>query len=324
MNPSQFGTDALQGSRTAPSAGWANNGERSNRMMLRIMTLISLHLGRRLSRVVLAGIAAYFVLFAPSARRASREYLRRVLTHEPTLTDDFRHVLSFASTVHDRVFLLNDRFDLFDIRVHGLEHMEAAVEQGRGVFLMGAHFGSFEVMRALARKRGGLGVSLLMYEDNARMINAALKAINPNAAQDIIPLGRLDSMLHLRERLDAGALVGILADRSLHDDDTTYLPFLGRPAPWPRGPLRIAALLHRPVLFMAGMYLGGNRYVVHFMPLADFSACSRGERSAAVDAALESYVAQLEDCCRQAPYNWFNFYDFWQGADAEAAGYSKP
>ncbi len=304
----------------APRAAWTSQGERSNLFTLRLMTWISLRLGRRIARLVLLGVAAYFVLFAPGARRASRQYLKRVLGRDANWADGFRHVHCFASTIHDRIYLLNDRADLFDIRVHGIEHVDAVLAQGRGAFLMGAHFGSFEVLRALARQQGGIPVSLLMYADNARKINAALHAINPAAAHDVIPLGHVDSMLHLHERLDAGAVVGILADRSLHDDATATLPFLGQPAPWPRGPLRIAAMLRRPVIFMAGVYHGGKRYDVHFLPLADFSGCKRGERDAAIDAALTRYVAQLQAQCRAAPYNWFNFYDFWQGPAAEAAG----
>ena len=300
-----------------PRTAWARDGERSNSTMLRLMTWISLRLGRRLARGVLVGVAAYFVLFAPRARQASHQYLKRALGREPGWLDGFRHVFSFAATVHDRVYLLNDRHDLFDIRAQGLEHIEAVLSSGRGAFLLGAHFGSFEVMRALARRRGGLEVSLLMYEDNAHKINAALNAINPAAAQDIIPLGRVDSMLRLQERLDAGAVVGMLSDRSLRDEASATLPFLGVPAPWPRGPLRLAALLRRPVLFMAGTYLGGNRYEIHFQPLADFTHTPRGERAAALDAALERYVAQLEARCLAAPYNWFNFYDFWQGPNPQ-------
>ncbi len=305
-------------------AGWAQHPERSSAAMLRLMTWLSLRLGRRLSRVVLRGVAAYFVLFAPAARRASVQYLRRAQERDAGWRDSYRQVLSFASTVHDRIYLLNDRFDLFDIRMHGREIIDAALAQGQGAFLLGAHFGSFEVLRALARQKGDLPVAMLMYEDNARKVNAALQAINPAAAQDIIPLGRVDSMLRLSERLNAGAVVGMLADRSLDDDATAVLPFLGTPAPWPRGPLRIAALLRRPVIFMVGVYCGGNRYEVHFETLADFSRVERGGRAAAVDAALARYVARLEGHCRAAPYNWFNFYDFWQGPAAQAAGAQAP
>jgi predicted LPLAT superfamily acyltransferase len=156
---------------------------------------------------------------------------------------------------------------------------------------------------------------MLMYEENARKVNATLAAINPRATQDIIALGRMDSMLLAQEKLAAGHLVGMLADRGLGNDPTRAIDFLGAPAQFPVGPFRVAAMLHRPVLFMAGLYLGGNRYRIHFEPLADFSTVSRGERDTAMAEAQRNYVARLEHYCRQAPYNWFNFFDFWRSAE---------
>ncbi len=44
--------------------------------------------------------------------------------------------------------------------------------------------------------------------------------------------------------------------------------------------MRLAAMLKRPVLFMSGLYLGGNRYAIHFERLADFSTLERSERDA--------------------------------------------
>jgi len=295
---------------------WADRPERSNLPILRLMVWISLRLGRRVARLVLFGIAAYFVVFAPAARRASREYLARALGREARITDGYQHVLAFASTIHDRVYLLNERFDLFDIEIVGADAIRAATAGGAGVLLLGAHLGSFEVMRALGRSLGGHAISMLMYEENARMLNATLAAINPAAMQDIIALGRPDSMLLARAKLDAGHLVGMLADRKLGDDPTCDCEFLGRPAPFPVGPFRVASMLRRPVLFMAGLYLGGNRYRIHFEPLADFSTVERAARDAAIVAAQQAYVAKLESFCRIAPYNWFNFFDFWRGGAA--------
>jgi predicted LPLAT superfamily acyltransferase len=294
---------------------WTQRPERSNLAILKLMVWISLHLGRPIGRVVLYGIALYFLFFAPSARRASRAYLARALGRDATWGDGFRHVLAFASTIHDRVYLLNERFDLFDIEIVGRELVDEAVARGQGVLLMGAHLGSFEVMRALGRKRSGTVVSMLMYEENARKVNATLAAINPAATQDIIALGRMDSMLVAQEKLAAGHLVGMLADRGLGNDPTRAIDFLGAPAPFPVGPFRVAAMLHRPVLFMAGLYLGGNRYRIHFEPLADFSNVERGARDAAMAEAQRTYVARLEHYCRLAPYNWFNFFDFWRSAE---------
>ena len=100
------------------------------------------------------------------------------------------------------------------------------------------------------------------------------------------------------------------------------LPFLGAPALFPDGPFRLAAMLRQKVVFMAGLYRGGRDYDLRFIEIADFavaegaSAPTGAERDAAIRAALERYVATLESLCREAPYNWFNFYDFWAEADA--------
>ncbi len=303
---------------TASKAEWKQLPERSNLFMLRLMTWVSLKLGRRLARVMLYGATAYYLAFAPAARRVSRDYLRRVLnvprSSPVSWTSLFRHFFCFASVVHDRIYLVNDRFDLFDIRIHNHELIDRVLAEGRGVFLVGAHLGSFEMMRALGRKKPGFRVAMVMYEENARKINAALGAINPKARQDIIALGHIDSMMHVHDLLDQGAIVGMLGDRSLGNDETTTVDFLGSPAELPLGPFRMAAILKRPVLFMAGLHRGGNRYDIHFEMLDDFSSLPSRNRAQAVQAAVARYAALLEQYCRTAPYNWFNFFDFWQAA----------
>jgi len=302
--------------QASPRAEWAVRPERSNRAMLRLMTWISLRLGRAPARLVLAGTSLYFLVFAPAAKAASRAYLRRALGREPSFADLFRHFHSFASTIHDRVFLLNARFDLFRVEVHGEDVIKDVLAAGRGAFLMGAHMGSFEMARAIGRRQPGLRVAMVMYEENARKLNAALAAINPAAVQEIIPLGQIDSMLRVQSCLDEGMVLGVLGDRTLGGDQTVRLPFLGADAEFPVGPMRLAAMLKRPVLFMSGLYLGGNRYAIHFERLADFSDVDRPGREAAIQSAVADYAACLERHCRAAPYNWFNFFDFWCTKDA--------
>ncbi len=304
-------------------ASWATRAERGNMLMLRLMIWISLRLGRAGGRLVLLPIALYFLLFAGTARRASRLYLSRVLRRPAGWRDIFRHIQTFAATVHDRVYLLNGRFDLFDIRLHGLEVIEACHGDGQGALLMGAHLGSFEVLRAAGRARA-LRCLMLMYETNAARLNNILGAINPAAAQDVIALGRPESILRVGEELAAGAVVGILADRSIHQDQANRISFLGPDAPWPTGPFRIAALLRARVIFAAGLYRGGNRYDVHFELLADFSATSRADRRVAIDGAIARYAKLVERYCQEAPYNWFNFYDFWQAGAKVAAAAPAP
>jgi predicted LPLAT superfamily acyltransferase len=179
--------------------------------------------------------------------------------------------------------------------------------------LMGAHMGSFEVLRALGRRTPGLRVAMAMYKENAQKINALLSAINPKAGMDVVALGQMDSMLQLHALLDSGnTIVGMMGDRILGQEPTREIMFLGQPARFPLGPFRMAAILRRPVIFVVGLYGGGRRYDLHFELLADFSQVPPGGRQTQMDAALERYVFLLEKYGRMAPHNWFNFYDFWQ------------
>lgn len=299
-------------SRPDPAAPeWTARRERSHPLIIRLMVWLSLRLGRPFGRLILHGIAAYFLAFAPAARRASRHYLRRVLDRAPRLSDLYRHFFAFSSTLHDRIYLLNNRFELFDIEIAGEQEVMALAGERGGAIVIGAHLGSFEVLRALGRTRPQLSIAVVMYQDNARKFNDILAAINPGATQDIIPLAQLDSMLQVKDRLDRGSIVGVLGDRAPNSEGRVIRPFLGAPAALPSGAFRMAALLRQPVFFMAGLYLGGNTYRIQFEPLADFSTVDRGGRARAIDAALDAYVGCLERYCRQAPYNWFNFFDFW-------------
>ncbi len=280
--------------------------------VMRLMRWLSLTLGRTLSRSVLYPIAAYFVLFAPAAKRASKQYLSRAMKRQAWLADGYRHVLSFASVVHDRVYWLSDRHDLFDIQITGESLIQAYQREGRGVIFMGAHFGSFEALRVLGQ-RNGLDVRMLMYPDNARMVTQTLAAINPALTDSVIALGRSDAVLRARDHLSEGGCVGILADRSVSGETTgtAEFDFLGSPTNFPVGPFRLAAMLRAPVVFMAGIYLGGNRYHLFFDLIADFGQIAAAQREGAIQQAQARYVGLLEAKCREAPWNWFNFYDFW-------------
>jgi predicted LPLAT superfamily acyltransferase len=308
------------------SAAWTRQAERSNALTLRVMRWIAVTLGRPLSRLVLHPITLYFMLFGGPAARASADYLRRVLGRAPSWGERYRHVHHFAATILDRVYLLRGDFELFELDVVGAEQLDAVLQAGRGAFLVGAHLGSFEALRALGEQRRGVRVAMLMYEQNAKLLTDTLRAIAPDAVQHVIGLGRMEAMLELRDWLDGGGVAGLLADRTLQGPGqsnaagrsrTHWIDFLGSPAAFSDGAFRLAALLRRSVVFMAGLYLGGGRYQLRFVPLADFSESGESAgaaRDAAVQAAVVRYAQLLEQHCRETPRNWFNFFDFWAGS----------
>ncbi len=293
---------------------WRRRPERGSHRLMRVMAWMSLHWGRELGHPILHIIAVYYFVFAPRARRYMRDYLRRALGREPGAADRYRLILYFATTIQDRLYMLAGQRDLFEVSLQGESLISAVALSEGGAFLFGAHMGSFEVLRVVGERQPGLKVAMAMYEDNARKLGAVMAAAKPRDPPEIIALGQVDAMLKIRDRLDRGTLVGVLADRTLGEEASLPVSFLGAAARLPLGPMRAAALLRRRVLFMVGLYRGGRRYHVQFEPLADFTHTSRAERPAAIDAAVRRYAGLLELQCRSDPYNWFNFFDFWAGA----------
>src|SRR6202050_5897407 len=129
---------------TPKAAAWVRHRERGSLWLLKIMAFLSLRCGRRASRIILYGIACYFFLFGPSARPHSLRYLRLALGRAPAARDRFLQILSFATTIHDRVYLINGQFEKFNITLEGEAGVLAQSASGRGALLMGAHMGSFE------------------------------------------------------------------------------------------------------------------------------------------------------------------------------------
>ena len=291
---------------------WLRRKERGSVFAIRAVISLALMFGRRFARLFLPLGCLYFLAFAPAARRASVRYLTRALNRPAGLADVFRHFHAFASCVLDRAFFLADRTCDLDIRVFGEAELLTLLSAETGCILLGAHLGSFEALRSVGRGRSQLGVKMMMFEENAQKITKVLKAINPRLAKDVIPLGRPESFLKVQKCLERGDLVGILADRSLSDERQAQHPFLGAPAGFPINPFRVMAILRKPIVLMAGLYRGGNRYDVHFELFSAPGDRNQRAEAADIDDMIRRYSARLEHYCRMAPYNWFNFYDIWK------------
>jgi len=297
------------------TAAWRQAPERGAPAAMAILAWLSLSLGRTATRYVLPPLALYYYTRAPEVRRASRGFLARGLGRMPVERDVLRHLHAFASMVHDRVLLAAGRDGLLDIAVHGEAEIERLLARGRGCLLVGSHLGSFEVLRTLGRA-AGRPLSILMHEDNARQMQALISRLAPELQARVIAAGRPESMLRVKECLDRGETVGLLGDRALGAERTARCAFLGAPAPFPLGPWLLAAALGAPVALFFGLYRGGARYEVELEPFSEGVPVPRGARDAAAADAAQRYAARLEHYARRAPYNWFNFYDFWDAGRA--------
>jgi predicted LPLAT superfamily acyltransferase len=290
---------------------WQDVAEKGSVLAIRLLVVLATTLGRPAARAALHLVAAWYVLFHPAVRRASRDYLVR-LQRRAGLADVYRHVLCFARVTLDRLFLVRGDARSFELSFNGEAHLRALRDSRRGALLLLSHVGSFEVLRASSEARD-LPVAFLGYFRNARMINAALRELNPAVDAQLIEIrpGDPSFVLEVEQRIAEGSPVGTMSDRVGFDGKSVVAPFLGTPARFPPGPYLLAAALGCPVYLVFCLYREPNRYELHCEPFAERVSLPRAARAEALAGYAARYAARLEHYCRLAPLNWFNFYDFW-------------
>lgn len=291
---------------------WQAKPEAGSDFAVRLLLATVAVLGRRFAEFVLWFVSAYFVATRADARRASASYLPRVGVR-PHWWNSLRHIHTFACVALHRFFFVQNRTEGFELRKIGMEPLDALAEAKGGVVLLGAHFGSFEALRAGARTQSPARVNVVMDQRNARMIRKFLSAAAPDDGLAILEVGEgaADLLLRARACVERGEQVAVLADRVGDTPRHVRVPFLGGEASFPQGPFLLAASLRCPVFLTVGIYRGGGRYDLVAEKLAEQVLLPRGDRQAALEGYVRAYANRLETLLQSAPYNWFNFFDFW-------------
>jgi predicted LPLAT superfamily acyltransferase len=303
------------------SEHWQSRPEAGGWFAIWLIRFIGLHFGRPFARLFLYPITLYFYLRRGPERRAARDYFGRVDGAPGSAWQVMRLIHAFASTILDRVFLLARGLDGFRITMRGVDALERHLAAGEGVLLLGAHVGSFEVLRALAARHPQHKLKLVMDKSKTPALTVLLEALAPELADGVLDTARggPDIVLALSEAVGDGAMITLLGDRGRAHEAMLAVPFFGEDAPFPTAPWLIASALGVPVVLCLGMYRGGNRYDLVFEPLAERVVLPRERRRAALDGYIRHYAERLEHHLRDAPYNWFNFYDFWNSQPEPAA-----
>jgi predicted LPLAT superfamily acyltransferase len=291
---------------------WQAQDERGSTVLIRLIAWIALKVGYRAGRLLLYPICLYFLVFSVTARRASADYLLRSLRRSPGMGDLFRHYFCFAATILDRPYFLTGRFDSYDIRIHGEEVLKGLVESGQGGILMGAHIGSFEVLRCLAYRQGDIDLKIMMHTETTQRIGRILNELNPEFSRDVIELGRPDSVIRAHKCISDGGFVGILADRNTKGEKCVPVRFLGTEALFPVGPAMLAAVAQCPIIAFFPIYRGGRRYDIYFERLCERVPADYRRNPETLQMLVAKFAGLMEVRCGDAPYNWFNFFDFWK------------
>jgi predicted LPLAT superfamily acyltransferase len=147
-----------------------------------------------------------------------------------------------------------------------------------------------------------------------------LEQANPKAASKTIQVDTLgpESVIRMQSKIESGEWIATMADRTsvAHADRSVSCDFLGAPAQFPEGPFILASLLSCPVYQLFCLRKDGV-YSVYLEKIADPLELPRATRQEALQKVVKRYAARLEEHCLASPYQWYNFFDFWQTTNTE-------
>ena len=268
--------------------------------------------GLRPAYVLLWFVSFYYALFNKKACSAIKK-LRHQLNLPVSLVAYHRHFFTFGMSMLDRYAFQALKKSPFTFDCINENVIEEALTTGKGVVLLGAHYGNGELAGTMLQGKLPTTINYIKLEAERQAERAIFKNADSNRAVNIIPYveNSPSMMVAIVQALRRGEIVCLHGDRVV-GADYRMVSFLGMSARFPRGAFAIAAATGASIvpIFVTKESAWHYRFEA-FEPIT--VAYDRAEREAQIAKGMERYVGLLENVVRKNPYNWFNFYDFWQG-----------
>lgn len=312
-------------SAETPESSWARTAERGAYSGLYLMFAVYRAVGRAAFRLVLVPVIVYFFLFNRTARRSSLTFLRRVHAvgggpwpsdRQPGWRHSFRHFMTFGEAVLDKAAAWSGAFKDVPVRYEGRDQLDAWCDAKRGAVLLTSHLGNIEACRALSSQRTELRLNVLVHTRHAENFNRLLRSVDTKVVTRLIEVTEFGpaTAMTLRERVDNGEFVVIAADRTpVAGGRARSTRFLGETVALPVGGAMVAAVLRCPVGMITALK-EDDGFRLFIERLGDFSSVRRAERDREIDRVLDLFAERLGRLACIYPYQWFNFFDFWEGA----------
>jgi len=298
--------EAVRGSRPAWT-GRTRGGFAGNWLFIRILRLF----GLRAAYLLLVPVAFYFILFAPKALKASLDYLRRRFKSALPLllVNSYRHFFCFGQVLLDRIALA-DGPGRFRVQEEGLSYILDAAAGNKGLVLLSAHAGGWEAAMSLLDKKE-LVVNVVMFKGEAENVRRLIETSARTEQLRILGVsGSHEDSLAIVAALNRGEVVAMHGDRTL-GGRTASLPFLGAPAEFPLWPYAVAAAAGAPLIHTFSARTGAYAYRFKaWPPVKPVLERGAGEKEPLRKYAL-AFVSHLEEFLAEYPFQWFNFYKFW-------------
>jgi predicted LPLAT superfamily acyltransferase len=285
-------------------------------------------------RVIAFPVGFMYFLFSKRGRTESSRFLQKIapLIEDPRLAKKcrsrfgpLRHIVSFALSMVEKIQSWGGKFSLNDIffQDDDIDDLNRRLEQGKGSFVLFSHLGNaMLLMGLLNQSRTGVSrkiqiTTILDLKVNAHFTRM-LNELNPQSSLDIISADEVGphTAVLLEERIADGGLVLVTGDRTSANGKNIIKPFLGKDAPFPSGIFYLATLMNAPVYCLFGLRRKAlslrHQYDIHVHKSPLSFDCSRKERLERCSLLVESFSELMAQYCKEQPFQWYNFFDFWQ------------
>jgi predicted LPLAT superfamily acyltransferase len=278
----------------------------------RIFLKIVLLFGLFPAYCLLVPVSLYFVFQEKKSRRAIA-FFRSHLGLSTTFFHYWRHFFSFGMTILDRYgFLLQSKTPFSFIAINE-ENIVNALAEGKGAILLSAHVGNWEIAGNQLYDRIQKPIHLAMIDaEKPEIRNIFAKALKKRRIS-IIPINQdgIGFMTEIVNALRRNEIICMHGDRMFGKKGDAAL-FLNAPVMFPRGPFAIAAATGAPIIPIFTYKKGLKQYIFHTFERIDV----KGSEDGRITEGLNTYVHFLEQVVKENPYEWFNFYDFWEDEKA--------
>jgi KDO2-lipid IV(A) lauroyltransferase len=264
--------------------------------------------------------SAYFSL-APRRRRILLANLSAAFPEwtEPQVVATARAcVASFGAALME--FLDSPRYsrqEMLDrVSVVGEEHLAAARARGRGVFLLSAHFGSWELGAIRAGLIGEPIAPVVRPLDNPRL-EAELARRRTRFGNQLI--AKKDAAREILRAMRANRTVAILVDQNVIAEEAIFVPFFGRLAATNPSLALLQLKTDAAVVPAFTWPAGAGKYRLEFGApiLAEEFAEAGADRAERVRRATARYMAVTETAVRGDPAAWLWMHERWKTRPAD-------
>lgn len=277
-----------------------------------------LHLLARLPDPVLRGLArllgdAWFFLVRVRRAVALDNLARSSLdpgpeAREPLVRRSCRHLILNMLEL-PRWCGADPRSPLHSVYVDGEHFLREAAAAGRGVLVVSAHLGNWELLGPVAR-RLGQPVALVVRSPAGPLSRRVLEAVRRRSGVQVIEEGP-GALRAVRAALRDGAVVGFAVDqRPALGVGGVSAPFLGRAARIHRTPASLALRTGAP-LMVALTHRAGAGHRVWIQPPLSAAAAPREGIEEQVRALTLAYSGQIEHAIAEHPDQWLWHHRRW-------------